>query len=84
MVAPMGRKTAEDTHGQGGELERDFPGWHVWRGVGTTGWYARRPKSSPPKVTGPHSSLGELRAELEERAAQQRRFDGWDLPPDGT
>jgi hypothetical protein len=27
----------------------EFPGWHVW--VGVTGLlYARRPRSSPPKV----------------------------------
>jgi hypothetical protein len=74
-------ETTEPAHRK---IERDYPGWHVWRGVGTSGWYARRPKSSPPKVAGPHSSLEELRAELEERTAQQRRFDGDYLPPDGT
>ena len=32
------------------QLERKFPGWHVWRGVARTGWYAWRPRSSPPWV----------------------------------
>jgi hypothetical protein len=63
------------------EIERDFPDWHVWQGV-AGGWYARRPRSSPPKVAGPHGSPEELRAELEERAEQQRRFDGRHLPPE--
>ena len=27
----------------------DCPGWHVWRGVAGL-LYARRPKTSPPKV----------------------------------
>lgn len=28
---------------------REFPTWHVWRGVAGL-LYARRPRSSPPKV----------------------------------
>jgi len=31
-------------------VEAENPGWQVWRGVGSTGWYARRPLSSPPVV----------------------------------
>ena len=30
-------------------IERDYPGWHCWRGVGGI-LYARRLKSSPPIV----------------------------------
>jgi hypothetical protein len=44
------------------DIERDFPGWHAWRGVGDTGWYARRERSSPPIV---------LRAESLEALRQQ-------------
>jgi hypothetical protein len=29
--------------------QAEFPDWHVWRGVGGI-LYARRPRSSPPKV----------------------------------
>jgi hypothetical protein len=32
------------------ELETDFPSWSMWRGVGASGWYARRLKTSPPCV----------------------------------
>ena len=28
----------------------EFPAWHVWRGI-TGLLYARKPKTSPPKVT---------------------------------
>ena len=29
-------------------------GWHLWRHVsGGDSWYARRPRSSPPKLIGP-------------------------------
>jgi len=31
-------------------IAADNPGWQAWRGVGVTGWYARRPRSSPPIV----------------------------------
>jgi len=31
------------------EIEADFPGWETWCGVGGV-LYARRPRSSPPKV----------------------------------
>jgi len=30
-------------------IERDYPAWHCWRGIGGI-LYARRPKSSPPIV----------------------------------
>jgi hypothetical protein len=30
-------------------LAREFPGWHVWKGVSQL-WYARLPLSSPPIV----------------------------------
>ena len=35
------------------ELEREYPNWHVWPKVGypaTSGWYARRPLTSPPAL----------------------------------
>ena len=32
------------------EVERDYPGWHVWPGVLAGVVYARRPRSSPPLV----------------------------------
>jgi hypothetical protein len=45
------------------ELEREFPAWHAWRGVGDTGWHARRVKSSPPVVLRAES-LTELRDQV--------------------
>jgi hypothetical protein len=54
------------------DIERDFPGWHAWRGVGDTGWYARRVKSSPPVVLRAESK-DELKAKgLEHQAARER------------
>jgi hypothetical protein len=32
------------------DVERDYPGWHAWRGVLAGVVYARRPRSSPPLV----------------------------------
>jgi len=31
-------------------VEADNPGWQAWRGVAGTGWYGRKPRSSPPIV----------------------------------
>jgi hypothetical protein len=36
--------------GQARAIEEDHPDWRAWRGVGETGWYARRQLSSPPVV----------------------------------
>jgi hypothetical protein len=42
----------------------DVPvGWRYWRGVGDTGWYARRERSSPPIVLRAES-LTELRDQV--------------------
>jgi hypothetical protein len=46
----MGPHAPEQADSGLDELEREFPAWHWWRGVGDTGFYARRPKSSPPIV----------------------------------
>jgi len=47
----MGRDTTrtDDAFPDWWPYGRDFPAWHVWLGVGGT-YYARRVKSSPPKV----------------------------------
>jgi hypothetical protein len=37
------------TEDQPGALAAEFPNWHFWLGVSGI-CYARRPKSSPPKV----------------------------------
>ena len=42
------------------EVKREFPGWHVWRGVNHL-WYARLVKSSPPIVVTAREDLGDLR-----------------------
>jgi len=55
-------------------LERDFEGWHVWKGVGDTGWYAKRPRSSPPAVVGPYP-LEALRDEVAQREAAHKRWE---------
>lgn len=31
------------------DLEREFPGWHFWRGINGLP-YARKPKTSPPNT----------------------------------
>ena len=51
-------------------VERDFPGTHVWRGVGSTGWYAARLLCSPPKVKRA-KSIAELRRQLTAERADQ-------------
>ena len=40
----------------------EFPDWHVWRGVAGL-LYARRPRSSPPKVVR-GKSAGDLRDQI--------------------
>jgi hypothetical protein len=35
-------------------LKREFPDWHVYKGVGEVGWYAQRPRSSPKWTVGPY------------------------------
>ena len=32
------------------QVERRHPEWHVFRSVTGRQWYARKPRSSPPKV----------------------------------
>jgi hypothetical protein len=32
------------------EVDRDYPPWHAWQGVLADVVYARRPRTSPPKV----------------------------------
>jgi hypothetical protein len=54
------------------ELERDYPGWHAWRGVGDTGWYARRELSSPPIVLRAES-LDDLRKQVRDYVAERAR-----------
>ena len=57
---------------QAHSVEREFPGVHVWRGVGHTGWYAARLLCSPPKVMRAPSPAGlrkKLRAERADQAA---------------
>ena len=34
-------------------LRAEFPAWEFWRHVAGAGWYARRPRSSPPVAVGP-------------------------------
>jgi hypothetical protein len=48
-----------------------FPHWYAWLGVPGTGYYARRPRSSPPKVVGPLPTLAKVAAAIAE--AEVRR-----------
>jgi hypothetical protein len=41
-----------------------WPGWHAWLAVDHDRYYARRPRSSPPKIVGPCDSLSLLAAEI--------------------
>jgi hypothetical protein len=43
-------------------LEREFPGWTVWRGVSEL-WYARRLNTSPPVILRDENLTG-LRAQM--------------------
>src|SRR5258708_1944014 len=49
-----------------------FPGWGTWEGVRGTGWYARRPRSSPPMVAGP-VPLEDLAEAIDAVLASRRR-----------
>lgn len=41
----------EPDHGEPGHWRHEAaPGWYAWKGVRGTGYYARRPNTSPPKV----------------------------------
>ena len=51
-------------------IEADYPGWVAWRGVGGL-LYARRVKSSPPKVVRA-PDIGGLRAAIEARGGKRR------------
>ena len=42
------------------ELEREFAGWHIWRGVNRL-WYARLAKTSPPVMVERREDLMDLR-----------------------
>jgi hypothetical protein len=46
----MLRSMCEGDLAQARAIEAAHPGWRAWRGVGETGWYARRQLSSPPVV----------------------------------
>ena len=48
-------------------------GWRIWRGVSGL-WYARKLKTSPPRVLR-QPTREDLLAELDEREAQQNRWD---------
>jgi hypothetical protein len=54
------------------DIERDFPGWHAWRGVGDTGFYARRERSSPPIVLRAET-LDDLRRQVWEYLGSKER-----------
>jgi len=68
MVHPMGREQELD------RLRRRFRDWQIWQGVGSAGWYARRRRTSPPRVIR-QPTLEDLRAEMEQREQQQDRWD---------
>jgi hypothetical protein len=53
-------------------IEREFPGWHCWEGVGDTGFYARRLLSSPPVVLRAES-LDDLRVQVRDYLASRGR-----------
>jgi hypothetical protein len=48
-------------------------GWRIWRGVNRQ-FYLWRQRTSPPDVRR-YDQLAELRADVEYRDAQQRRWD---------
>jgi hypothetical protein len=56
------------------DLIARLPNWHCWEGVGSTGWYLWRLRSSPPKVTR-YPTRSDLAAELQLRVAEQDRWD---------
>lgn len=53
------------------DIEREFPGWHAWRGVNTR-YYARLPKTSPPVVVCGAEDLAEVRELILERLSRQK------------
>jgi hypothetical protein len=56
------------------ELMARLPHLRVWQGVGRSGWYVWRLRTSPPDVRR-YGGRAELLAELEERAEQQARWE---------
>ena len=55
-------------------IEADHPGWHCWPGVIPQLLYARRPRSSPPRVVRATTVDGLAEAiEANERAWRERR-----------
>jgi len=54
-------------------LEREFPGWHAWKGVNGL-WHARRPGTSPPLTAERAEDLQDLRNKI--IAAIWRRDNG--------
>jgi hypothetical protein len=54
------------------DLEHEFPCWHWWRGVGDTGFYVRRERSSPPIVLRAES-LDDLKSKVREHIAARER-----------
>lgn len=59
------------------DIEREFPGWHAWRGVNTR-YYARLSKTSPPVVVCGAEDLAEVRELILERLSRPKvgRRDG--------
>ena len=55
-------------------LSARLRGHHWWRGVGRSGWYLWRQRTSPPDVHR-YPTRAELVAEMRERAAAQDRWD---------
>jgi hypothetical protein len=62
----------------GGDLTEDVTsrlrGYHWWRGVGSTGWYLWRRKTSPPKIQR-FATREDLLDEIGHRVAEQDRWD---------
>jgi hypothetical protein len=61
----MGADASADLGAEVAVLANDFPGWHVWVGVGGDLFYARRPRSSLPIVKRDKTLEG-LRKQLDE------------------
>ena len=45
------------------EIEKEFPGWHVWKGVNNL-WYASLAKTSPPVVVESAEDLVDVRDQI--------------------
>ena len=52
-----GQLTGYDRNPDWWPYEPEFPDWHVWRGVAGL-LYARRPRTSPPKIVRAESTAG--------------------------